>query len=120
MLSNITVSVIEDVKAVREMLGSWIRKAPGFACSGEHATGESALAAIPQEKPDIVLADINLPSLSGIECVRRLKAQLPQTQFIILTVYEDSDTILKALAAGASGYLLKRTPYEELLAALRD
>ena len=119
-MCKIRVSVIEDVKAVREMLGVWLRGAPGFTCSGEHATGESALVAVPREKPDIVLADINLPHMSGIECVRRLKGQLPATQFIMLTVYEDTDTILKALGAGANGYLLKQTPYEELLAALSD
>jgi DNA-binding NarL/FixJ family response regulator len=81
---------------------------------------ESALASLPREKPDIVLADISLPGVNGIECVRQLKLQLPQTQFVMLTVYEDADHIFNALAADASGYLLKRAKRAGLLAALAD
>jgi len=78
------------------------------------------MATLPAEKPAVVLMDINLPGISGIECVRRLKPLLPDTQFVMLTIYEDADHIYNALAAGASGYLLKRTPRAELFAALKD
>src|ERR1039457_6411679 len=91
-----------------------IRTTEGFSC------GKAALAALPQEKPSVVLMDINMPGMSGIECVRRLKPQMPATQFVMLTVYEDPDHIFKALSSGASGYMLKRTPRAELLAAIKD
>ncbi len=86
----------------------------------EFNDAESALAALPGAGPDVVLSDINLPGLNGVECVRRLKPLLPHTQFVMLTVYEDADHIFQALAAGASGYLLKQVPRAELLAALKD
>jgi DNA-binding NarL/FixJ family response regulator len=117
---SIAVSIIEDDAPARQILADWIRRADGFRCASEHGTGESALEQLPREKPAVVLMDINLPGISGIECVRRLKPLLPETQFVILTVYEDADHIFNALAAGATGYLLKQTPRHELLAALRD
>lgn len=117
---NIRVSIVEDDAPARDILARWLRRAEGFQCVGEHATTESALVGLPREKPDVVLTDINLPGLNGIECVRRLKPLLPQTQFVMLTVYEDADHIFEALKAGASGYLLKQTPRAELLAALRQ
>lgn len=117
---NIAVSIVEDDAPARGILADWIRRAPGFRCAGQHASGEAALAALPAEQPAVVLMDINLPKMSGIECVRRLKPLLPDTQFVMLTVYEDADHIYNALAVGASGYLLKRVSREELLTALRD
>jgi len=117
---QIAVSIVEDDAPVRSMLADWIQQAPGFRCASEHASAESALAAFPVEKPAVVLMDINLPGISGIECVRRLKPLLPGTQFIMLTVYEDAEHIFNALAVGACGYLLKRLSRAELLAALRD
>lgn len=117
---SITVSIIEDDAPAREILSDWIGRAQEFRCVSQHATAESALVTLPDEKPGVVLTDINLPGMSGIECVRRLKPLLPGTQFVMLTVYEDADHIFNALAAGASGYLLKQTPREELLAALKD
>jgi DNA-binding NarL/FixJ family response regulator len=117
---SITVSIVEDDAPARGILNDWVCREEGFKCLGVHATGEQALASLPLEKPSVVLMDINLPGISGIECVRRLKPQLPDTQFVMLTVYEDPDHIFKALTSGASGYLLKRTPRAELLAALRD
>jgi DNA-binding NarL/FixJ family response regulator len=117
---NIVVSIVEDDATARRMLGEWIRRAPGFRCAGAHGSGEAALATLPAEKPTVVLMDINLPGMTGIECVRRLKPLLLDTQFVMLTVYEDADHIFNALVAGASGYLLKRMPREELLAALKD
>ena len=85
-----------------------------------HGTAESALATLQREAPHIVLVDINLPGQTGIECVRRLKVIMPDTQFVMLTVYEDTAHIFDALKAGASGYLLKRTPCRELIAALKQ
>ena len=86
----------------------------------EHGSAESALATLPAAKPEVVLMDINLPGLNGIECVRQLKPVLPGTQFLMLTVYEDADHIFNALMVGATGYLLKQTPRHELLAALNQ
>ncbi|HEY3915505.1 MAG TPA: response regulator transcription factor [Verrucomicrobiae bacterium] len=117
---NIAVSIVEDDAPARQILAGLISRAEGFRCVGEHASAKSALDHLPQEKPDVVLMDINLPGLSGIECVRRLKPILPDTQFVMLTVYEDADHIFDALSAGASGYLLKRASREGLLAALQD
>jgi DNA-binding NarL/FixJ family response regulator len=118
--AKVTVAIVEDDAPAREMLTEWIRSADGFECVGVHENGEQAVTALPAEKPSVVLMDINLPGISGIECVRRLKPQLLATQFVMLTVYEDGDHIFRALAFGASGYLLKRTPRAELLAAVRD
>ena len=117
---NIAVSIVDDDAPARGILTDWIRDADGFKCVGVHENAETALAALPQEKSSVVLMDINMPGMSGIECVRRLKPQMPATQFVMLTVYEDPDHIFKALSSGASGYMLKRTPRAELLAAIRD
>lgn len=116
----VKISIVEDDAPTRQILASWVGRAKGFRCVSEHASAENALDNLPKEKPDIVLADINLPGMSGIECVRRLKPEMPGTQFVMLTVYEDADHIFNALAAGASGYLLKRTKRAGLLAALSD
>src|SRR6516164_1885759 len=117
---SIAVSIIEDDVPAREILADWIRRAEGFQCVSEHDNAESALEALPREKPAVVLVDINLPGMNGIECIRRLKPVLPQTQFVMLTVYEDDNHIFKALAAGASGYLLKQTSRQMLLTALQE
>jgi len=119
-MSSIAVSIIEDDAPVRQILADWLRGAEGFHCVSEHGSAEQALAQLPQKKPGIALVDINLPHMNGIECVRRLKPLLPETQFIMLTVYEDADHIFDALAAGASGYLLKQILCEDLLAALKQ
>ncbi len=119
-LLSILVSIVEDDAPAREILAGWINREAGFSCLSEHGGGDTALPGLPQEKPSVVLMDINLPGLSGIECVRRLKPLLPLTQFVMLTVYEDADHIFDALAAGATGYLLKQTRREELLDALRE
>ena len=119
-MSAITVSIVEDDKRTRETLAGWLQSAEGFQCVGKHATAETALERLPIEKPSVVLMDVNLPQMTGIECVRRLKPALVETQFIMLTVYEDPDYIFKALSAGASGYLLKQARCDELLAALKD
>jgi DNA-binding NarL/FixJ family response regulator len=116
----IEVSIVEDDAHARKILAGWISRAPAFRLAGEWGDAESALERVVEAKPNVVLMDINLPGISGIEAVGKLKPSLPGTQFVMLTVYEDADHIYSALAAGATGYLLKQTPREELLAALED
>lgn len=106
--------------SIREVLVSWLRKASGLSCVGEFPDAESAIANLAAARPDVALVDINLPRQSGIECVRALKPLLPATQFVMLTVYEDSAHIFDALSAGATGYLLKHTPRSALIDALRE
>ncbi len=117
---TIRIALVEDDAAVRPILCDWIRHTESFAFVSDYGDAESALLALATLAPDVALVDINLPGLNGIECVRRLKPQLPQTQFVMLTVYEDADHIFEALAAGATGYLVKRTPRESLIAAIRE
>ncbi len=116
----ITVSIVEDNDQLRATLARVIGRAEGFQCLGQHASAEEALLAIPKERPNVVLMDINLPGMNGVECVRQLKPLVPETLVLMLTAYEDTDNIFNSLAAGASGYLLKRTTSAELLAAIRD
>ena len=117
---TIRVSFVEDDIRARKILADWLGHAADVELVDRFSDAESALAALPQRPPDVVLMDINLPGLSGIECVRQLKPLLPATQFVMLTVYEDADRIFEALAAGAAGYLLKHTPREDLLAGIRQ
>jgi DNA-binding NarL/FixJ family response regulator len=116
----ISVSIVEDNDKLRGTLAKVIGRAEGFRCASDYGSAEDALAGLPKIKPDVVLMDINLPGMNGVECVRQLKAQLPATQVMMLTVYEDTENIFNALAAGASGYMLKRTPARELLDAIRE
>jgi DNA-binding NarL/FixJ family response regulator len=116
----VAVSIVEDDPQTRKIIAGWIGRATGFQLAGEWGDAESALKLLPEKKPDVVLMDINLPGMNGVEAVRRLKPVLPATQFVMLTVYEDADHIYNALSAGATGYLLKQTPREELLSALGD
>jgi DNA-binding NarL/FixJ family response regulator len=117
---KVTVSIVEDDVRVRGSLARLIDRSEGFRCVSQHPDAENALVELPSVKPAVVLMDINLPGMNGVECVRRLKTSLPQTQIMMLTVYEDTDLIFSALAAGASGYLLKRTSPADLLAAIRE
>jgi len=116
----ITVSIVEDNEQLRTTLARVINRAEGFRCLSHYGDAESALDGLPKDKPQVVLMDINLPGINGVECVRRLKPLLPETQVMMLTVYEDTDNIFNALAAGAAGYLLKRTKGAELLEAIRE
>jgi DNA-binding NarL/FixJ family response regulator len=116
----ITVSIVEDNDELRGTLARVISRAEGFQCLGQYGSAEAALESLPNARADVVLMDINLPGMSGVECVRRLKQLLPEVQVVMLTVYEDTENIFNALAAGATGYLLKRTPRAELLEAIRD
>ena len=117
---SISVSLVEDDAGVRATLAKLIDSSTGFRCLSQHSSAEMALQELPRLNPEVVLMDINLPGLSGVECVRRLKPLLPQSQIIMLTVYQNTENIFNALAAGATGYLLKQTPPAELLAAIRD
>ena len=117
---SIAVAIVEDDVPAREILAGWIRSADGFKLVGEYTDAESAIAELPQIKPSVVLFDINLPGMNGIDCVRKLKPRLPETQFLMVTVYEDANHIFDALAVGASGYLLKQMRRSELLDALKD
>jgi DNA-binding NarL/FixJ family response regulator len=117
---TIQVSIIEDDVQTRGIFADWLRRAADFALVSEYGDAESAITGLAQVRPHVVLTDINLPGLSGVEAVRQLKLLIPETQFVMLTVYEDADHIYDALTAGASGYLLKHTHRDQLLAALRD
>lgn len=116
----ITVSIVEDQEPLRNTLARVITRADGFKCISHFGSAEEALKEIPKNPPAVVLMDINLPGLNGVECVRQLKEKLPKLLIIMLTVYEDTENIFNALAAGASGYMLKRTPRAELLDAIRE
>jgi len=116
----VKVALVEDQPKVRESWIKLINSFPDFSCICACATGEEALRLIPTELPDVVLMDIFLPRMSGIECTVRLKAVLPQTQIIILTAMDDQELVFLALEAGADGYLLKRTKPADLRAALLD
>ena len=116
--ASIRVALIEDDVSAREVLARWLT-AEGFQLVGQYGEAELALDELPRQEVDIVLTDIQLPGISGVECVRLLKPRMATAQFVMLTVYEDSEHIFEALRAGATGYLLKRTTYDELLAALK-
>src|SRR5215475_4683711 len=116
----ITVSIVEDNEQLRKTQAQVLNRSKGFKCLSHYGSAEDALKDLPAIKPEVVLMDINLPGMNGVECVRQLKQMLPKTQVMMLTVYEDTDNIFNALAAGAAGYLLKRTKSAELLEALRE
>jgi len=116
----ITVSIVEDNEQLRTTLARVINRAEGFRCVSQYGDAESAVQALPKDHPEVVLMDINLPGMNGVECVRHVKQAAPDIQLVMLTVYEDTENIFNALAAGASGYLLKRTKSAELLEAIRE
>ncbi|HXI69615.1 MAG TPA: response regulator transcription factor [Verrucomicrobiae bacterium] len=117
---QIKVAIVDDDDGIRASLASLIRRAPALQLTGDYPDAETALKEIPRNPPDVVLMDINLPKMKGMECVRLLKAELPAVQFLMLTVYEDSESLFASLKAGASGYLLKRTASARLLEAISD
>ncbi len=116
----INVSIVEDSDKFRETLARVLNRAEGFRCISHYPNAEDALKALPHDKPEVVLMDINLPGMNGVECVRQLKQLIPTIQVMMLTVYEDTENIFNALAAGATGYMLKRTSRDELLEAIRE
>lgn len=115
---TITVSIVEDNAGTREGLTRLFQRAPGITCLRSYPTGEDAVRGIPGEVPDVALIDINLPGMSGIDCVRQLKRTCPQMLVLMLTTYEESDLIFNSLQAGANGYLLKKMPAEEIVEAV--
>jgi DNA-binding NarL/FixJ family response regulator len=120
MNKSIRVSIVDDEADLRENIAAYVDAAKGFQCISVHKSAEEALVQLPKEKPDVILMDINLGGMSGIECVRLLKPQMRDTQMVMLTVFEDTEKIFSALSAGASGYLLKRMAPEKLLEAIRE
>jgi DNA-binding NarL/FixJ family response regulator len=116
----ITVSIVDDEKDLRESIATFINGSPGFRCISAYGSAQAALEGLPRDRPAVVLMDINMPGMSGIECVARLKELVPEVQTVMLTVYEDTERIFDALSAGASGYLLKRSKPSKLLEAIRE
>ena len=118
MKKIITVSIVDDEADLREHIAGYLAAAGDIRCVSAYASAEEALEHLPQDKPDVVLMDINLGGMDGIECVRRLKVVMPAAQVVMLTVFEDTEKIFRALVAGASGYLLKRLSPKKLLEAI--
>src|ERR1043166_1489975 len=116
----IRIAIVEDNETTREGLQTIINLSPEYQCVCACSTAEEALHALPTRQPQVVLMDIQLPGMSGIDCVAQIKRVLPDIQVIMVTVYEDPDRIFRALRAGASGYLLKRATPEQVLTAVRD
>jgi DNA-binding NarL/FixJ family response regulator len=116
----IRVAIVEDIKKIREGIASLIDGSDGFQCTELYESAEEALRCIPANHPDVVLMDIKLPRMSGIECVEKLKERTPNLEIMMLTSFEDNDKVFKSIVAGASGYILKSTPPAELLKAIRD
>jgi len=116
----ITVAIVEDDAQVRHSLEGIVKRGPGVLCVGAFGNAEEALREVPRLRPRVVLMDINLPGMNGVECVRKLSGLLPEMQMVMLTVYDNTDAIFNSLAAGASGYLLKPVSAAQLLAAVKD
>jgi DNA-binding NarL/FixJ family response regulator len=117
---GINVAIVEDNRSFRDKLASYLNEAPGYRCVCACDSAEEALKTIPRLLPDVVLMDIHLPSMSGVDCTRQLKELCASVRILILTVYEDNDRIFGALKAGASGYLLKRADPSDILRAIQE
>jgi len=120
MQRPVAISIIEDLDEIREGMKDLVTGAEGLICLSTYADAETAMADLPRLRPDIVVMDINLPGKSGIDAIRYLAGQCPDTQFLMFTIYEDDKQVFEALKAGASGYLLKNTPPDKILEALRE
>lgn len=118
--SDIRVSIVEDDESLNAIYADWISGAEGFELVNCYRDGAEAHAGIPNDNPHVVLSDINLPGMNGVDLVRDLKMKHPKIQFVMITVYEDSSRIFKALEAGATGYLMKQTPHQQLLDSLKE
>jgi DNA-binding NarL/FixJ family response regulator len=116
----ITVSIVDDEAGLRQSIAAFINGASGFKCVSTYGNARDALRNLPQDAPDVVLMDIHMRGMDGVECAARLKAGNPKMQIVMLTVYEDSEQIFKALSVGASGYMLKRLTPARLLEAIRE
>jgi DNA-binding NarL/FixJ family response regulator len=120
MKKIIHVSIVDDNPDLREQIAGYLNAAANIRCKSAYASAEEALEHLPADKPDVVLMDINMGEMDGIECVRRLTTLMPEAQVLMLTVFEDTEQIFRALAAGASGYLLKRLSPKKLLEAIEE
>ena len=116
----ISISIVEDNRGTTKHLKELLNGDPHLHCLGDYSTAEAAILGVPVEKPDVLLVDINLPGMSGIECVQKLKEKIPSLQILMLTAYEESDLIFNSLRAGASGYLLKKAVSTELIPAIEQ
>ena len=119
-MSEIAVSIVEDIPEVREGIEDLIKDSADFLLIGSYTNAEQAETDLPLRSPDIVIMDINLPGKNGIDCIAAIKDRCPGTQFIMFTIFEDDDKVFDALEAGAHGYLLKKTPKEKILEALKE
>jgi len=117
---SISVAIVEDNRSFRVKLAAYLNETPGYHCAFTFDSAEDAIKIIPKSLPDVVLMDIHLPNMSGVDCTRRLKEICPAVQILILTVYEDNDRIFGALKAGASGYLLKRAQPADILRSIQE
>ncbi len=120
MTKLIRVVIVEDIEDIRESLQTLISGKPGYNCAGSYATAEAAIADIPVIKPDVVLMDINLPGINGIEAVHKLKDSFPDINFLMCTVFDDDENIFLALRAGAGGYILKNNSPWKILEAIKE
>src|ERR1700722_7587585 len=120
MSKAIKVAIVEDDEYIRNSLSELVSRTPGLDLTGAYEDDHAALAGIARAKPDVVMMDIQMPGVNGVECVRELKATLPDVNFLMLTAYEDSDKLFESLKAGANGYLLKRTSSTRLLQAIHE
>lgn len=118
--SAIRIAMVEDDDLVRESMKLLLAGEPGYSCVAAYSNARDAIANVRKARPDVMLVDINLPGMSGIQCVREIKKILPATQMVMLTMFEDDDMVFESLRAGASGYLLKRTPRAEILSAIAE
>jgi len=116
----IRISIVEDNRGMRESFALLLNQSPGMQCVSTYATAEAAVCDIPMQKPDVALVDIHLPGMDGVQCVARLREQMPQLQVLMLTRYEQSDLVFSSIRAGASGYLLKNSPPAELIQAIEQ
>lgn len=119
-MEPITVNVVEDIPEIREGMRIMINQMPGFACPAVYGSAEDAIAGMKEGAPDMAIVDIGLPGTTGVECIRHLKGAGLATQFLVFTIYEDHDQVFEALAAGASGYLLKTASPDRIMEALQD
>jgi DNA-binding NarL/FixJ family response regulator len=117
---SISLAIVEDLDEVREGLKQFISLNPEFKVLDTYKTAEEAIDSLPGHKPNIAIMDISLPGMSGIECIRQLKSKVPETQFMMFTVYENDEKVFEALKAGASGYLLKNTGLVQMIEALKE
>lgn len=120
MKEQITISIVEDLETIRQGIKQAVDDTDDLLCISVYGDAESALEELPALKPDVVLMDINLPGMSGIECIKRVKKGAPAILFMMFTIYENNEQVFEALAAGANGYLLKKTPHAQILDALRE